>query len=127
MSDAGTGDDAGVGFAADVVELPVLVLGVVVEVVAPDLLVAVEIAEVDVAGGVKVAGLFVPLDIVGAEEHPRVFHLDWVPMPFVHRTVAFRRIGEHIPLADGDGFRRYGRGRRSGRGRGWILSGGSDG
>src|ERR1035437_1033506 len=122
---AGTGGDARVRFAADVVELSRLVLGVVLQVVRPDLLVAIKSAEVDMAGGVDVAGALVVLDIVGAEKHPGVFHLDGVPVPFVHRTVAIRRIGNHIPLADGNGFRWYGRGRGGGCGRGWILSGGS--
>jgi len=103
-----------VGFAADVVELSRLLLGVVLQAVGPDLLVAIEIAEVDVAGGVEVAGALVPLDIVGAEEHPRVFHFDGVSVPFVHSAVGIRGIGQHIPLALGDGFGSY-RGAGGGR------------
>ena len=123
---AGTRDDARVGFAADVVELTLLVLGVVLQALRPDLLVAIEIAEIDVARGEKLARALVPLDIVGAEQHPRVFHLDRVPVPFMHRAVGIRGIGQHIPLAHGEGFRRNGRRWRGGRGRRWVLSGGSD-
>src|SRR5205823_8729257 len=71
-------DDLGMSLAADVVKLALLVLGVVLQVVGPDLLVFIEIPEVDVSAGMHVAGAFVPIDLVGPKQHLGVFQLDWL-------------------------------------------------
>jgi len=75
---AGTRGDARVRFAADVVELSLLILGVCTPGGRTDLLVAIEIAEVDVPVACT-SPVIRPLRYRRREEHLGVFHLDGIP------------------------------------------------
>src|ERR1022692_2449458 len=67
----GAGDDLRHGLADYLVELAVFValLGVVIELLAPDILVAGEVVIVDVAFGVEILGFGVVDDVIGAKHH----------------------------------------------------------
>jgi hypothetical protein len=102
---ARAGDDLGNGLAADLVELPRFLVGVVFQAVAPQLFLALEVVVVDVAGGANFAGVLVPLHLVGPEKHLVVFNPGGA-VELVDAAVGLLFLGLEAPFVLRDGGRR---------------------